>query len=373
MNILLYEPNGGSSYIYELAASLSGDNSVSLTVPSYRDWITRRGAGEWAVSILKEIPAGAPGHEKLLLRLYNNFQAIREARSLGPEILHYHLFSYPLLDYPVSSLQKSSSLVLTIHNVVPHGSSPSRRTLGRRLMINRAEQVIVHHKTLKRTLNDLYDIPLCRINVIPRGIPEGGTVSESDLSRKEARAELGLKDSEFGVLCFGPMRESKRVDYLVQSLQNLPNEVVLILAGMRGYWGDRLPDLVEGVGADSRVRMRLGHIRRESVGKFFKASDLVALPYEDFYGQSANMLTAYKFGRPLLVSPGNAPAMTVEEEGTGVVIHELSPDAIAAGIEHAMAEGAPDAYNRSISEARRRYTWSTVSSRTVGVYRDALD
>lgn len=90
-------------------------------------------------------------------------------------------------------------------------------------------------------------------------------------------------------------------------------------------------------------------------------------------GQPMSVLEALSYGVPCLLTPGTNMSSEVALEGAGWEV-ELSPDSVAEGIRNALDSKS----NLSIMSknarqlAERKYTWSAVAEKSVGLYRQLL-
>ena len=134
--------------------------------------------------------------------------------------------------------------------------------------------------------------------VIPHGHYRGEY--EDDISPEAARTELGISTSAKVVLFFGRIRAYKNVPQLIKAFRQLVDpEAILCIAGRPEF-----PALTEAItneaGSDSRIRTYLDFIPQDKAQLYFRAADLVVLPYREILN-SGSALLALSFDCPILV------------------------------------------------------------------------
>lgn len=371
LRALIYEPNGGASYIYELAMALA--DRIEVRVATHAIWKRDHpDAGPIAAEILWPIAPTARPLRKLFPRLHNHVAMLRFAGRWRPEVVHFHYFQHALLDYPFFHyLHRRHALVATIHNIAPHGARVVESAAWDRRLFSLFDRLIVHHDNLKELLCAGHGVPENRVQVIPRCLPQGGMFSVETPPRPIARWELGLDNDDFVLLLFGGLRRDKRVDVMIRALALLPKEVKLLVAGSGRGREREIENVMSQVGIpDYRVIRDLRFVPRDRVSLYFTAADVVAMPYENFHGQSANLFTAYVFDKPVIVSQAGVMAETVASDGTGIVLEELTPEAVATAVQEMRAAGANRDWSGNLAQARERYSAERVAEATHALYAD---
>ena len=183
------------------------------------------------------------------------------------------------------------------------------------------------------------------------------------LSRAEARAALGLADEVPVLLHFGLIRPYKDVPRLIEAVRELDSgEAVLLVAGR--VWDAALErELRERAASAANVRLHLQWIAFEDTQRWFKAADLVVLPYRRILNSGTVML-ALAFGRPVLVPDRGTMSELRERFGANWVrVHagELDGATLRAAVRWAREtpRDAPDLDGLD---------WATLAARTLAVY-----
>ena len=285
------------------------------------------------------------------------------ARRCG--VVHVQGYHFPPMFVPVFALLRASgaAVVHTPHNTFERGAELAR---ARTLMYRLASHLIVHARA---DVARLPDVVRARASVIP--MPGFGWMAEeaAPADREEARAALGLPPGAPVVLLYGQIRRDKGVDDLVAALAEVP-ELYAVVAGEEAG-GEGALDRAE---ADPALRERLRVLRGfqsvDDTARWFAAADAAAIPYR-VASQSAVLLLAYAFGRPVVAYPaGGIPEVVVDGE-TGWLCERADVESLVVALRSFVAAGPQEAARRGAAGdafARRELSASTIARRTSEVY-----
>ncbi len=311
--------------------------------------------------------------DRLLRSLAHAAGCVRAIGTTNPSLIHFQLVT-PLVDQLwIPAVSKGRSSVLTVHNVEPHERTlaMSPAALGR--IMRAAEALIVHSQANRRRLGALYPDVADRIEVIPHGVwPIAKRVPKI-----EARRALGLDDRRPTMLFFGAIRRNKGLALLLEALPriraSLGEAPCLLVAGM-----PRRPEgfgpyeaLIDKLRVRDLVQTRLSYINEADVGLYYGASDLVALPYDEtFQAQSGVLIDAYAYAVPVVSTAVGGITETVEDDGTGLVVRQRSPEAFADKVATLLSNESLrcDMSARMRALASGRYSWSNVATKTQELY-----
>ena len=275
-------------------------------------------------------------------------------------------------------------LVMTVHNVNA-AKRDSRDNLANRITLRAqyrlAHHLFVHTERMKGELRADFGIPEKKVSVIPFGI--NSTFPTTAISSVEARRRLGLLPTERVVLFFGQIAPYKGLEFLVAALARLiPSlpDVRLLIAGkvkkgFEDYW-QSIQTEISRPGLQDRVISRIQHIPDEDVEKYFKAADVLALPYVEIF-QSGVPFLAYNFGLPVIATDVGSLREDVIEGATGLICRPRSAADLAATV---MAYFRSELFRQlerrraMIREfAMQRYSWAKVAAITLAAYSQLLD
>ena len=120
-----------------------------------------------------------------------------------------------------------------------------------------------------------------------------------------------------------------------------------------------------------RILLRAGYIPDEETEVYFKAADVLVLPYRHIY-QSGVLFLGYSFGLPVLAADVGALKDEIVEGKTGFIFRPEDPADLARTIDRYFASDlfANITSRRQVIRdfATERHSWDVVGRMTLGVY-----
>jgi glycosyltransferase involved in cell wall biosynthesis len=310
------------------------------------------------------------------------------AATAKPRIFHilwnnrFQLLDRTLCMFYYKSVGKR--IVLTAHNVNAgrrDGNDTVLNRLSLRIQYRLADHIFVHTEKMKQELIDGFGVQATRITVIPFGI--NNAVPNTRLTPGVAKQRLGIKDGEKAILFFGRITPYKGLEYLITVFQQMlarADNCRLIIAGRpekgcEGYWTAVRETIKQDV-QRGRVLLRADFIPDDELEVYFKAADLLVLPYRHIY-QSGVLFLSYSFGLPVVAADVGSLKDDVIEGRTGFVFKPEDSVDLARAIETYFASGLYRDLIRQREDiqdyARQRHSWNTVGQATMSVYADLVD
>ena len=320
---------------------------------------------------------------KKMLRVSKYYaRLIRYAATSEPRIFHilwnnkFELFDRTLLLLYYKLLGKK--IVFTAHNVNA-GKRDSKDTFLNRLTLRiqyrLVDHIFVHTEKMKRELIGEFGVQGGRVTVIPFGI--NNAVPNTRLTPAEARQRLGIRDGEKAILFFGRIKPYKGLEYLIAAFREVfarSQDYRLIIVGRpfecQRYWTEIRETIDEDV-ARGRVLLRADFIPDEETEMYFKAADVLVLPYTGIF-QSGVLFLGYSFGLPVLAADVGSLKDEIVEGKTGFVFEPEDPVDLASAIGTYFASDLYRELNKHRQEIRdyatHRHSWDVVSQMTLSVY-----
>ena len=320
--------------------------------------------------------------------LLHYVRLIRYAAIATPRIFHilwndkFQFFDRTVLMLYYKLLRKK--IVFTAHNVNA-GKRDSNDSLANRLTLKiqyrLVDHIFVHTQKMKTELVEEFGVSEHAITIIPYGI--NNSVPDTGLTPGQAKQRLGIKDSEKTILFFGNIGPYKGVEFLVAAFQKLASKQAdyrLIIAGkLRGgaekYWEDIRYAISRDVNR-GRVIQRIEFIPDEETELYFKAADVLALPYTQIY-QSGVLFLGYSFGLPVIAADVGSLGEGVVEGRTGFLCRPCDPSELANSIETYFESNLFKGLNGRREEirayAKARHSWDVVGETTRVVYEKLLE
>jgi len=269
-------------------------------------------------------------------------------------------------------------LILTVHNV--NAATRDRRDtpvnrLSLRVQYALADHLIVHTEGMRDALASRFGVPKQKTSIVP--FPVNDVAPETGLSRAEARRRLGISPVAKIILFFGNIAPYKGLEYLLAAVSALGSElpdVQLVVAGAQkcdsDYW-QSLHHSMAPLSAASRIIAHLRYIPDEDSELYFKASDVVALPYTYIY-QSGVLFLAYRYGAPVIITDVGEMKRDVVEGITGFTCRAEDSTALADAIrtffDSSLYADGEVARTRIQQHALASNSWTSAATIISGIY-----
>jgi len=319
---------------------------------------------------------------KVLRVLKYYARLIGYAAKAKPKLFHilwnnkFQLFDCTLLMLYYKLLSKR--VVFTAHNVNAGKRDQNDSWLNRislKVQYSLCDHVFVHTDGMKSEMTSEFRIPERKVSVIPFGI--NNTVQSTSLSSAEAKRQLGTSGDDRAVLFFGNIAPYKGLEYLISAFAELLNKdrsyrliIVGKPKGSEGYW-KQIHQRIARSGIRDRVIEKIEYIPDEETELFFKAADVLILPYTRVF-QSGVLFLGYSFGLPAIASDVGTLKEEIIEGQTGFVFKPQDSSDLASKIDkYFRSELFRDLETRRAeikAYANERYSWDKVAAVTTSVY-----
>jgi D-inositol-3-phosphate glycosyltransferase len=317
----------------------------------------------------------------------------RYAATARPKIFHilwnnkFEVFDRTILMLYYRFLGKR--IVFTAHNVNAGKRDSTDSNLNRltlRIQYHLSDQILVHTKPMKTELVVDFGITKDKVSVIPFGI--NNTAPKTVLTSLEAKRRLGIDSNDKAALFFGQIAPYKGLEYLINAMGELTTKFPdfrLIIAGRpkiiagapdggKNCW-EQVQQAIARTGVCERIIQRIGFIPDEEVELYFKAADVLILPYTRIF-QSGVLFLAYSFGLPVIAADVGSLKEDIVEGKTGLVFRAKDPvdlgKTIQAYFESEMFKDLENRRQGIRDYANERYSWSKVAAITTKVYSNLL-
>ena len=309
---------------------------------------------------------------------------IRYAAYSSPEILHilwnnkFELFDRTILMLYYKALGKK--IAFTAHNVNQAKRDAKDSWLNRftlKTQYRLCDHIFVHTEQMKVELCQHFAVADTSVSVIP--FPINNASPDTELTSAEAKRRLGLRTDEKAILFFGRIRPYKGAEYLLDAFRVLSaakqTDYRLIVAGepIKGC-GNYLQELQGSVGDEfdrDQVIWRTGFIPDDEVELYFKAADVLVLPYKEIF-QSGVLFLAYAFGLPVVATDVGSFREDIVEGSTGFLCKPGDPSDMAKAIETYFASDLfkhLDIRRQGIKDyANATHSWHAVAEVTCDAY-----
>jgi D-inositol-3-phosphate glycosyltransferase len=317
------------------------------------------------------------------IRVANYYvRLIRYAAVAKPKLFHilwnnkFQLFDCTLLMLYYKLLGKR--VVFTAHNVNAGKRDKNDSWLNRislRVQYSLSDHIFVHTNGMKSEMESEFRIPESKVSVIPFGI--NNTVRNTSLSSVEAKRQLSISNDDKVLLFFGNIAPYKGLEYLIAAFEKLLKRDgsyrLLIVGKPKGpatYWNEVRRAIASGGIAD-RVIAKIEYVPDEETEMYFKAADILILPYAHVF-QSGVLFLGYSFGLPAIAADVGSLKEEIIEGETGFVFKPRESSDLARKIHNYFnSESFRDLEGRRAAitaYANERYSWNKVAATTTTIY-----
>ncbi|MFX0199911.1 MAG: glycosyltransferase [Candidatus Hodarchaeota archaeon] len=299
-----------------------------------------------------------------------------------PDVLHLHwTHSYLLGRNRANSIIKfirfisevfvakflGIKIIWTVHNLWDHERQDLQlEVFFNRFLVRIYDQLIVHCSFARKSLLQSYQLPdhlTDKIYVIPHG--NYMNTYANHVTRKKARARLGLGDGNIVFLYFGTIRPYKGVHRMADAFRKLHNpRVRLLIVGNPANKAIRR-ELRRFCESDKRIRTFLKFVPDEDIQLYMNAADVVVLPFQDIL-TSGSALLAMSFGKPIIVPRLGCIPEVLDKKGGFLYNHDEEQGLLIAMRRASLANlGAMGKYNY---EKAKRFDWNMIAQKTCVLY-----
>jgi glycosyltransferase involved in cell wall biosynthesis len=278
-------------------------------------------------------------HSDRITRMINSinpvtwFRAARRIRSLAPDaviVVWWMPFFGPALGTICRLVKRwtRARIVFLIENYLSH----ERRWFdgaATRWTLSQADHFISQSQYITRTLQEEW--PGRAVHQVT--LPVFDCFDFDRFDRERAREHLGIKTRHV-VLFFGYLRPYKGLDNLILAfnrvLEQKPDTTLLIVGECYEDLG-KYTSLLEQENLTEKTMLVTKYVANEEVEPYYKAADLVCLPYNSAT-QSGIVMMAYGFRRPVVVTDVGGLPEFVRAGVTGLIVPPGDRERLAAGV-----------------------------------------
>jgi glycosyltransferase involved in cell wall biosynthesis len=386
--IALLTGGGDKPYALGLAAALTSED-IFLDFIGSDDLRVSELLGNRRVNFLNlrgdQRPEASPLAK--VLRVFSYYaKLIVYAAIAQPKLFHilwnnkFQLFDRTLLMLYYKLLGKR--VVFTAHNVNAGKRDHNDSWLNRislKIQYSLSDHIFVHTAGMKSEMASEFSVPESKISVIPFGI--NNTVPNTSLSSAQAKCQLGISKGDKILLFFGNIAPYKGLEYLTAAFHQFSKKDgsyrLLIVGKPKGptsYWNE-VRRGIESSGIADRVIAKVEYVPDEETELYFKAADILILPYAHVF-QSGVLFLGYSFGLPAIAADVGSLKEEIVEGETGFVFRPRDSSDLANKIEKYFKSELFQNLERNRREIKRyaneRYSWSKVAKLTANVYLSLL-
>lgn len=286
-------------------------------------------------------------------------EAINYVKKVNPDLVIIHWWHpfFAVAYLPILwVLKKKFSICICCNNVLPHDNIPFRRVLTK-WILKQGHSFIIHSKEEEKIFNTLMPDKEIYFSTV---CPNLNVIHTEKHTKESARKCLGLENKSHVLLFFGFVRKYKGLFYLLKALPDIirnNKNTKLLIAGE--FYEDKTEYLkfIENNGLKKHVIIHEEFIPDDEVEIFFKAADVVILPYVSATS-SGVIQVAYQYGCPVIASRVGGLPEAVNDGKTGYLVPPCDSTALAGKINYFFSEKSTQDWKLNIKQEQNKYSWN---------------
>jgi glycosyltransferase involved in cell wall biosynthesis len=267
-------------------------------------------------------------------------------------------------------------VVTTLHTILQEPAPDQRRVMDE--IVRQSERLVVMTERGRTILQEIYNAPAAKIDLIAHGIPDTPFVDPSSLKDR-----FGVEDKKV-LLTFGLLSPGKGIEYVIRALPEIvrqyPDLIYIVL-------GATHPNLVRAEGESYRLSLerlaeKLGmrqhvafynrFVEHEELEQFIGAADIYVTPYlSKAQATSGTLCYAFGCGKAVISTP-YWHAEELLAEGRGVLVPFRDSASIATAVCALLEDEAHlDAMRTRAYLSGRAMIWSEAADHYFASFRQA--
>jgi glycosyltransferase involved in cell wall biosynthesis len=259
-------------------------------------------------------------------------------------------------------------IVWTAHNLLDHERRfPGMQLFFTRLVARMAHRVIVHSHAAAAIVGESLKVSSKKLRVIPHAHYIGVYPDEVDSS--SARAALGVPPDRFVFLFIGKLRDYKGVHEAIEAFRRLEDESAQLVIAGRPKDEQVDQQMRKWIADHPRIDYRPGFVADEQLQVYFRAADIVVLPFHDVL-TSGSLLLAMSFAKPLIL-PDLAGLREAVPNGGAIFCSANDSTELTAALRQAIEQREQLAAKGNVCyEFVKNWGWAEMAKATAEVYKE---
>lgn len=205
-----------------------------------------------------------------------------------------------------------------------------------RVTLDRADGFICQSGFVKQQIKAVHDQPVYRTTLSVYDCYDLGKHTT-----RTARESFGLPESAPVVLFFGLIRPYKGLERLIAAFPEIVEafpDAQLLIAGEAYEDASKYEQQIDALDLGDRTTFDNKFIPNEDIERYFKATNVVCLPYHSA-SQSGILMMAYGFRKPVIVTDVGGLRELIQEGKTGAVMPDNQPETVARTVIEVLQSG----------------------------------
>jgi len=258
-------------------------------------------------------------------------------------------------------------VVWTVHETTTHDNWTINDIGVSRKLSRIAAAKIAHSVFAVREMEEA-QLDISRTYVIPHG--NYIDVYPDSITSAQARKKLDLKPEEITVLFFGAIRPYKGVEKLLDVLEEINDRRIRVIIAGRCR-DDTVANKIYQLQKKIKIDFYEDHIEDADVATYFKACDVVCLPFKKIT-TSGSAILALSFGKPVITT--RTGALRDFPENVGYFYNPENPKGLKESLSLAIRKKS-ELKVRGVNAKKYADTlsWDKIAKKTYIVYENVLN
>jgi glycosyltransferase involved in cell wall biosynthesis len=295
---------------------------------------------------------------------FSYYATAKAINSFSPDLLlmkYWLPYLAPALGSVAKKMNSKTKVISILDNVFPHEKGLFDLPLTR-FFINQNDGFIAMNQFVSKELVSIK--PGAKSVIAEHPVYNHfGKKIEKENSRQYLKIDTGKKT----ILFFGLIRDYKGLDLLINAFGRLGKDYQLIIAGESYGDFNKYQNQIDLLPNKKDIFVFNRFIPDAHVPYFFSASDVCVLPYRNIT-QSGIAGLAYNFDLPLITTNVGGLKEMIHHNKTGLLIDEISCEAIAKTIIYYFENRLPDLFIPQIKKIKSELSWNKFANGIMQFY-----
>jgi len=284
-----------------------------------------------------------------------------QLRKIKPNIIHFQCIDIGIFAVFLMKILKKPYVVWGQGSDIYQSKFFNKKLL--KVVIKNADGVIAMNQDMQQKIKKMYNRD---IFIVPTGID---LKRFNNLSRKEIRASLNLKNDEKIILFIGNLRPVKGVIFLIQAMKFIIDKNMNVRLFIVGSGEERknLENIVKKYDLQKYVTF-FGRVSNLKISENIVASDLFVLPSLS-EGFPLVILEAMASGLPIIASNVGGLSEIIKDFENGFLVKPKNPEKIAEKVIFLLNdEKLRKTISKNNKEEAKKYCWKNVIEKLENIY-----
>jgi len=385
MNVAIVEPVGGhlgnEFYDFGLCKAIA-DEGITVTLYTC-DETTLDTKFSFDFSV-KKFFRGIYGETPKIIRglryIAGAFRTSSHAKKNGSRLVHFHIYHFANREFLNLFLFRRNGykIVATVHDVESFEKFGKKiNHTNYRKFEKRIDRVIVHSQHASDALTKYFtQFPKEKIHLVPHG--DTDFLYRADCTKEEARKKLNLPVDKKLILFFGQLKKVKGVDVLLKAFvkvrEAIPDSNLVIAGQPWKMETNELEEIISSNGLEKDCTLNLKFIPNELVPYYYKAADIVVLPYRKIYSSSV-MTRSLDYGAAIITSDLDTFKRIIVHGENGLLFQSENHTDLAEKIIYLLQNPslAETLKSNAKKTSEEKFSWKAIGKQMNEIYRTTLN